>query len=371
MSKKRGGVTITRFIPRTWQLPLALGVFAVMLWALSTAKTEVEWRYSTGMYPHISRALRWLTGWLPFSLGDLLYLFISGLLVVKSFRFLKKLFKRKLTKSYLLTGGRQLLVFLLSAYIIFMASWGLNYARVGIAGQLQLEVKRYSTADLDTVMNILKERLNKLGDSQTGRQALRKRPFLFSEGTKTYRKENVPYPFMAMTNASVKRSMFGSIGNYLGFQGYYNPFTSEGQVNTTVPVFMRPNIVCHEMAHQAGYAKENEANFVGYLAGKFSPNPCFRYSVYFDMLLYGLVEMQVRDSARMPVFMKNLHPQVKADIREWQDFRRKHKNPIEGIVMWFYGQYLKANSMPSGLNTYNEVVAWLIAYYKKYGAWII
>lgn len=342
-----------------------------MLFFLSSVKPEVEWRYSTGMYPHISSVLRWFTGWLPFSLGDLLYLFFAGLILVKTCRFFSRLFRRKITKSYLLSGGRQLLVFVFSTYIVFMVFWGMNYARVGIAGQLHLDVKPYTTADLDTVMNILKERVNRLGDSQTGRTALKNRRFLFSEGTKTYWKENVPYPFMAMRNASVKRSLFGRVGNYLGFQGYYNPFTGEGQVNTTVPVFMRPNIVCHEMAHQAGYAKENEANFVGYLAGKQSPNTCFRYSVYFDMLLYGLQEMKLRDTALSRRFMADIHPQVKADINEWQEFRRRHKNPVEGIVMWFYGQYLRANSMPSGLDTYNEVIAWLIAYYKKYGRTVI
>jgi hypothetical protein len=32
-----------------------------------------------------------------------------------------------------------------------------------------------------------------------------------------------------------------------------------------------------------------------------------------------------------------------------------------------YGNYLKANNQPKGIETYNEVVSWLIAYRKKYG----
>ncbi len=56
------------------------------------------------------------------------------------------------------------------------------------------------------------------------------------------------------------------LGNYLGFTGYYNPFTGEAQVNTTVPQFLLPNIALHEMGHQIGYAKEDEANFSAYLA---------------------------------------------------------------------------------------------------------
>jgi Protein of unknown function (DUF3810) len=221
---------------------------------------------------------------------------------------------------------------------------------------------------IERVLGILQQRLYVLGDSQTGRQALRNRAFLFREGAATYKKENAAFPFLAMKTRSVKRSLFGFLGNYLGFQGYYNPFTGEAQVNTTVPLFLQPNIVCHEMAHQAGYAKENEANFVGYLSGRRSPNPCFRYSVYFDLLLYGLLEMQLRDTIRAAAIAKTLHPQVKNDIREWQDFRKRHKNPLETVVMWFYGQYLRANNMPSGMATYNEVIAWLIAYYKKEGA---
>jgi hypothetical protein len=47
---------------------------------------------------------------------------------------------------------------------------------------------------------------------------------------------------------------------------------------------------------------------------------------------------------------------------------KKYRNPIEAIIDHLYGQYLKANNQPSGKLTYNEVVAWLVAYYKKYGA---
>ncbi len=69
--------------------------------------------------------------------------------------------------------------------------------------------------------------------------------------------------------------MYSYLGNYLGFTGYYNPFTGEAQVNTTVPLFVQPFTTCHEIGHQLGYAKENEANFAGYLAAKSSPDAGF------------------------------------------------------------------------------------------------
>ena len=50
----------------------------------------------------------------------------------------------------------------------------------------------------------------------------------------------------------------------MGYAGYLNPFTLEAQVNmlgcqkSTYPI-----TIAHEMAHQLGYAAENEANFIG------------------------------------------------------------------------------------------------------------
>jgi len=55
------------------------------------------------------------------------------------------------------------------------------------------------------------------------------------------------------------------------------------------------------------------------------------------------------------------------DIRELHDFFERYQNHIEPIIMWFYGHYLRANNQPLGKETYNEVVAWLIAYDKKFG----
>src|SRR5258708_879495 len=171
----------------------------------------------------------------------------------------------------------------------------------------------------------------------------------------------------AYASPSVKSSLFGLVGNYLGFGGYYNPFTGEAQVNTALPVFSQPYTTCHEMAHQLGYAKENEANFVGYLAARSSSDKAFQYSVYFDLYLYAARELYMLDSNLVRPFRESLRPGIRRDYRELQAFNRKYENPFEPIVRRLYGNYLKANHQPQGIRTYNEVVAWLIAYAKKNG----
>ena len=93
-----------------------------------------------------------------------------------------------------------------------------------------------------------------------------------------YRYAAREHPALLYFYPSVKFSFYGYLANYLGFSGYYNPFTGEAQVNTTVPRFVQPFTTCHEIGHQLGYAKEKEANFCGFLATKSSPDPAFRYS---------------------------------------------------------------------------------------------
>lgn len=121
------------------------------------------------------------------------------------------------------------------------------------------------------------------------------------------------------------------------------------------------------MAHQLGYAKENEANFVAFLACKIYPSNEFRYSLYFNMYLYAIGELYKQDSLKAEQYREQLSSQVKQDISELRSFYKKYKNPVEPVIMWFYGHYLKANNQPAGKMTYDEVVLWLIAYYKKYG----
>ena len=127
-------------------------------------------------------------------------------------------------------------------------------------------------------------------------------------------------PFIEYKGASVKSSFYGWLGNYLGFTGYYNPFTGEAQVNTTVPKFLLPFITLHEMGHQLGYAKEDEANFSGYLAAANSHDTLFQYSAYLDLFVYANREVFYFDSSASKNAVKQLIPEVKADLLEWKRF---------------------------------------------------
>lgn len=329
----------------------------------------IEKNYSQGVYPVISKIQRLLFSWVPFSIGDVIYGLLNLVIIYKTVQFIRFLIKRKVNRHYFKTGLQQLIFFFLFVYVFFNLLWGLNYNRKGIAFQLGLEVKQYTLADLDTLTTVIISRVNEYAGfvTEAQRDSFNNKKRLFNSAADAYTNVSQKYSFLKYSTQSIKPSLFSYLGNYLGFQGYYNPFSGEAQVNTTIPRFLEPFVTTHEIAHQIGYGKENEANFVGFLACREYDSKAFRYSAYFDMYNYSIGEVYRRDTALAKSYQEKVHLQVKKDQKEFRDFYRKYRNPIEPVIMWGYSNFLKANNQPAGKRSYNEVVAWLIAYYKKFG----
>ena len=352
---------------KAWlRLLIPLSLF-VMINIISYFPWFVERYYSSGMYKYLSEGLRILFGWLPFSIGDLFYLAAGIWLVVRLWKTIKAVLKKRVTKENFVKSLRRSIAILLWVNVIFYAFWGINYSRLGIAYQLKLEPSDYSTDDLKSLTVSLISKVNitrvGLGDSVT----YPSKAEIFSMAKNAYENAEQKFPFLDYDVKSVKSSMWGWLGNYLGFLGYYDPFTGEAQVNTTVPAFVIPYTTCHEIGHQLGYGTEDEANFSGYLAAMSSTDERFHYSAYFDLFNYANRQLFMRDSVAARANYKLLDTMVKKDIQSYRKFIIDHKNPIEPFINIIYGKYLEANNQPNGLNTYDEVVGWLIAYRKKHG----
>jgi hypothetical protein len=347
---------------------ICLIVLAVIIKVLSRWPEAVEKYYSTGVYPVISRVLRFLFGWIPFSIGDLIYAAIMIGLMIGLVSMIRRFIKRQAGWPWFFQFFRRVIFTLLLIYVLFNGLWGLNYDRKGIAAQLQLNVRPYTTSELTELVRQISGRLNDLDSmARLHRATLSSPGHLYTGAVGAYDSLASRDPRFAYPSPSVKSSLYSHIGAYLGFSGYYNPFTGEAQVNTFVPVFTQPYTTCHEMGHQLGYAKENEANFAGYLSARSSTDPAFRYSAYFELYMYAASELYRRDSGLVKTFREQLHPGIRHDFRELKEYNRKYANPMESHIWRLYGGYLRANRQPQGLVTYTEVTAWLIAYAKKNG----
>lgn len=354
-------------LKRYWLLLLLL-TLAVVIRIFSAFPEAVERYYSQGIYPAISVILRFLLGWLPFSFGDLLYAFAVIYLIVGTVRLVKNALKKRIDKQYLRRVGKRTVYVVLWVYVLFNGLWGLNYNRLDIAQQVGIQPGPYSTEELAAVVNHTIDKLHQLDTAALEqRDALYRKRKLFSEAKAAYKIVQHNFPFLTYRAPSVKPSLYSYLGNYLGYTGYYNPFTGEAQVNTTVPMTQQPFTTCHEIGHQLGFAKENEANFAGYLSAKVSQNPAVRYSVYFDLYIYASRNLVMRDTALARSLHARLPAVAKNDLKALRAFYKSYENPFEPFIRLLYGQYLKANEQPQGILSYDEVVAWVIAYYRKYG----
>ncbi|MFI5186073.1 MAG: DUF3810 family protein, partial [Chitinophagales bacterium] len=237
-------------------------LLAVLIKFSSLYPGFIEQYYSNGIYPAVSKIQRFLVGWIPLSIGDMIYGFFILVVLVKTWQLLNVLFKKKINRQYFLIGLKQILFFFLLVYVFFYLLWGLNYSRKGIAQQLNLKMSTYTLNELDTLTKVLEQRLNYYAAQfkPSQRDSFYKKRNLFHEGYESYKIASRFYPFLNYDPKSIKPSLYSYAGNIFGFEGYYNPFSGEGQVNTTIPVFEQPFVACHEIGHQVGYGKENEAN---------------------------------------------------------------------------------------------------------------
>jgi hypothetical protein len=361
-------MSVKKYFKQNRNLWITTFLLVILIKIFSQNQTWVERYYSSNVYIFLSKILRILFGWIPFSLGDLLYFFACCWIVWKTIKNARLVFKRKLHKEIIIKKTLKFILALALLYIVFYILWGINYDRKGIAFQLQIQPQSYDTTDLFLIQNILLQKVN--SSKMVVIKNEEKYPStdqLIRRAKNSYAQVKKKFPFLNYDYLSVKSTLYGTLGDYLGFTGYYNPFTGEAQINTTVPQMLRPYIATHEMAHQLGYAKENEANFVGYLAAVNSQDTLFHYSAYLDLFLYANREIYYFDSLASQNIMGKLNPYVKQDLIELRKFNRAHQSFLEPVISWMYGNYLKLNNQPKGLHSYNAVVGMLIAYYKKYG----
>ena len=348
---------------------VAVLIFLALLLKLFAAQPAlVEKWYTYGIYPPISKTMRWLTGWLPFSLGDLLYA-LAGIALVGFLWRRFKVIRKEPFNVFLLRFVHAAASALLVVYVLFNALWGLNYSRQGIAHQLKLQMQPYNLPELLQLTQNLQLRLNFFAakTDTVARNGLNQNGKLFQTAIQVYNEAETAFPFLQYRVPSIKPSLYSQVGHYFGFTGYYNPFSGEAQLKTSIPVFLKPFVVAHEVAHQLGYAKEAEANFIAFLAVRQATGTETLYSVYYHLYNYAQREVYRRDSVAGMGFRKSLHPQVLRDNEELKAYFRSTENRIEPMVTLFYDQYLKWNNQESGVQSYNEVVALLIAYGKKYG----
>lgn len=353
---------------------LLLPVQMILVRLVAQNPEYVERYYSMGLYPILSKVARYVFGVLPFSFGDIMYVVLIFLTGRALFLFIKSKF-RNWKISLLRIGAIASVV-----YAIFHILWGLNYYRLPLNETLGLD-RDYTTSELLEVTqklvaksNLLHSKLaandtlpvemkvqNKKGEYEDFTKAQ-----VFKNTLEGYQKIKVQFPSLHYPPKSIKSSLLSYPLSIMGYSGYLNPITNEAHINALIPAHRIPVVSCHEQAHQLGFAKENEANFIAVMATLANDDIYFQYSGSIFALRYCLSDLYRRDRDRADALKAEMNLGILKNYEQSRDFWDAMENPIEPLIEKIYSSYLKANNQPQGTASYSYVVALLVNYNKAH-----
>ena len=149
----------------------------------------------------------------------------------------------------------------------------------------------------------------------------------------------------------------------IDFTGFFFPFTAEANVNTDAPSCMLPATVAHELAHQRGVAKEQEANFVAVLACLDYGDPEYVYSA--ALLAYTHLSNALfgADRAAWEEIYAGLDEAVKRDFAADRLYWKQFETPVREASNAVYEGFLQSYDQELGLRSYGACVDLLVNYY--------
>lgn len=300
-----------------------------------------------------------LFSWIPFSLGDLMYIILGIFLLYFLIKCLKKTDRNAAFLKIL--GG--LNVF----YFIYQFFWGMLYFQTPLIKKLASQQE----PDINKAKALALRYLEKCKTTRTFVQEDRNGIFIITDlksvQTEILKQQLLLPKFISDKKApqinAFKPSLFKKVMNFTGILGYYNPFTAEAQYNAELPHTFIPFTSAHESSHQLGFAREQEANFIGYLIGVRSDNTDLRYSTeYFTLksLLRFIVE---EDPEFVKTILNGYSPAMKRDRAYERAFIFRHQGWLDDFFGFTNNLFLKGNQQ-EGSVTYSYFIDLLLNYEK-------
>lgn len=352
---------------------LSLPLQLLLVQLLAADPRLVESVYTDHFYQPLSQLLRRLLGSIPVPVGQLLfYGGVAGLALALG-RLIRQLVSKRITfKAFARRISFGTVAFLSAFYFLFTLTWGFNYHRRPIQELVQIEPRPVSTAELVTLCR----RLIQLTDESRRRlPAVPHQPLalpishqqIIARATQGFAVVARKFPELAYTRLSVKQVYVPQVMSFFGVSGIYFPFTGEANVNMHPPAFLLPATVCHEMAHQIGFASEDEANYVAYLACRLNPDPSFQYSGNYMALKYAMNRLHRVNPKAYRKLCRTYSAGLALDLAENRRYWERFHNPIAVFSDWFYDLFLKANDQTDGIESYAKVVELIMGEFRKNG----
>lgn len=354
-------------------IPLGILAFA----ATAYAQHNPNWAeqvYSQGVYPWLSSAVGFLPSLASFSVAEwfavLFLLFCLGYVGCCIRKIVVSKGERGMAAF---RGAMGAAAICCAAYFAFTALCGLNYYRYTFAEHAGYDLEQSDVdpaerqEELARLCASLVEGLNnaraELGDDV---DLFASQPGDFEryaqESVETMKKLAEQYPALERPLYSPPKPVLASkLMSYANIGGMFFPFTMESNINVDNPFFAVPWTMAHELAHQCGFMREDEANFIAYLACMQSDDTLMRYSGL--MLAYDNAMSALRkvDPDAASTIAAGLSPAVRSDLAQRAEHWAKYEGPVQGVSNAANDTYLKANNQTDGMRSYGRMVDLLLA----------
>lgn len=337
---------------------------ALLIFLFGMSSKLVESVYSDGIYQFTSVIQRFISSLFPFALGDFLYALLIVFCLWSIFSALKKVYLRQIAGLAIFL---QSVNFILILYIVFKLLWGLNYSRPSISGRLGIGNQKYTTKELILVGDFLIRRVNSIEEKLKEQKAKKQYTIAELESRSKYSYDQLAKlnPFFTYRIPDVKPVIFSKLVTTIGIEGYYCPLSGEANVNMMLPAVELPFVTAHEISHELGIGREDEANLIGYLVSINSPDLYFQYSGYHNILRSVLFEIRIKSPEDFALLLKKINAGTLADFKEEQEFWSKYNGEMSAYMGTALDKFLKMNNQKKGVNSYQDIVIWVYNLYRS------
>ena len=253
---------------------------------------------------------------------------------------------------------------------LFMGLWGLNHFAPPIGEQTGLEVRPYTVKQLRQAAAWYAGQASawstQVERSALGDVLLPEFEDMSQEAVAAYERLAEYEPRFADPAPRVKPLLVSKAFAYMGTTGVFVCLTGEAAVSTESFALTQPFTVCHELGHSLAVAREDEANYLGFLACRASQSPLFRYSGYYNAFLYCYNALYEESPAQAGALWAGCSEEMLHDSSVHVAHNKQYEGKVQQAAQAVNDAYLKT-FREEGVKSYGLVVDYLIAEYLNRG----
>ena len=357
--------TLLKKLPWLLLIPLALllpDLAARYPWA-------VERLFSRGAYPVISRAISAVTGLIPCSAAEIFVCAVIGTAVFLLIRNLILLIQKKRPPLRFVSFLLSLCIFAGAMLNLFYFLWGFNYSRPTLYRLMELEVKSRPDTELQLLCYDLILEANRLRplvpEDENGVFFIDDYRDHFEKIPDAFYSLGNEYPLFSSPAATPKGVAASEAMSWAGISGIYMPYTAEPNVNIHQPSLLMLSSAAHEAAHYLGFAREDEANFIAYLACTYSDDPSIQYSGVMLALINCTNKLYRSDPNKYAPLREIYSDAMIRDLSAYNAYWDNYEGEVEEAFDSLNDNYLKFNHQQDGVKSYGMMVDLMLAYYYR------